>query len=91
MKHYKILWNPQTSSYIVVQIKTTLYKNTYYCDLLTDILTSKVSQYSYNTYKITIIMQGNDIEMNPGPTPYNLSNGSNKNEKRCIIYIYITT
>ena len=73
MKHCKILWNPQTSSYILVQIKTTLYKNTHYCDLLTDILTSKVSQYSYNTYKLTIIMQGNDIEMNPGPTPNNLS------------------
>ena len=36
-------------------------------------LNSKVSQYSYNTYKLTVIMQGNDIEMNPGPTASNLS------------------
>ena len=36
-------------------------------------MTYKISQYSYNTYKLTIIMQGNDIEMNPGPTPNNLS------------------
>ena len=25
-------------------------------------------QYAYNTNKLTILMQGNDIEMNPGPT-----------------------
>ena len=36
-------------------------------------LNSKVSQYSYNTYKLTIIMQGNNIEMNPGPKHSNLS------------------
>ena len=39
-----------------------------YCHLLTQIPNVKISQYAYNTYKLTILMQGNDIEMNPGPT-----------------------
>ena len=35
---------------------------TQYCHLLTQIPNVKMYQYAYN------IMQGNDIEMNPGPT-----------------------
>ena len=41
---------------------------TQYCHLLTQIPNAKMYQYAYNTYKLTILMQGNDIEMNPGPT-----------------------
>ena len=41
---------------------------TQYYYLLTQIPNVKMYQYAYNTYKLTILMQGNDIEMNPGPT-----------------------
>ena len=40
---------------------------TQYCHLLTQIPNVKMYHYAYNTYKLTILMQGNDIEMNPGP------------------------
>ena len=48
-------------------------KNIQYCDLFIEVLNSNVLPYSYNTYKLTILMQGNDVEMNPGPTSDNLS------------------
>ena len=74
-----MVWSHQISGQQLVQIKFiskpkyTRYKTTHYCNLFMDVVNSKVSQYSYNTYKLTIVMQGNDIEMNPGPTPSLLS------------------
>ena len=41
---------------------------TQYCHLLTQIPNVKMCQYAYNTHQLTILMQGNDIEVNPGPT-----------------------
>ena len=70
-----MMWGHQMSGYQSVEIKLisklkyTIHNITHYCDLFTDM----VSSYSYNTYKLTMLMQGNDIEMNPGPTPGNLS------------------
>ena len=70
-----MMWSHQISGHQLVQIKFisklnyTIYNITHYCDLFTDM----VSSYSYNTYKLTILMQGNNIEMNPGPTPGNLA------------------
>ena len=42
--------------------------HTQYCHLLTQIPNVKMYQYAYNTCKLTILMQGNDNEINPGPT-----------------------
>ena len=39
---------------------------TQYCHLLTQIPNVKMYQYAYNTYKLTILMQGN--HMDPGST-----------------------
>ena len=41
---------------------------TQYCHILIQIPNVNIYQSAYNTYKLTILMQGNDIEMNPDPT-----------------------
>ena len=64
-KHHNILWSLQESAHKLLQIqfasKYTMSTCTQYCQLLTQIP-------NVNTYKFTILMQRNDIEVNPGPT-----------------------
>ena len=71
-KHYNILWSLQESAHQLLQIqfvsKYTMITCTQYCHLLIHIPNVKMYQYAYNTYKFSILMQGNDIEVNPGPT-----------------------
>ena len=71
-KQYNILWNLQESAHQLLQTqfasKYTISAHTQYCHLLTQIPNVTMYQYAYNTYKLTIIMQGNDTEMNPGQT-----------------------
>ena len=46
---------------------------TQYCHILIQIPNVNIYQFAYNTYKLTILMQGNDIEMNPGPTHWSIT------------------
>ena len=48
--------------------KYIMIKYTHYCDSLTRVKNYTFFQYQYNSYKLSILMQGGDIEVNPGPT-----------------------
>ena len=48
--------------------KYIMIKYTHYCDSLTGVKNYTFFQYQYNSYKLSILMQGGDIEVNPGPT-----------------------
>ena len=77
VRKHNILWGLQESTHQLLQIyfasKYTMSTCTQYCHILIQIPNVNIYQSAYNTYKLTILMQGNDIEMNPGPTPRSIT------------------